>query len=112
MVNPTHFALFSQLSAQARAANTLAELTFSVVNDSYALLPFRQAQAWREDAGGGELLAVSGLANPAEDSPYLFWLRRLWPWLRKAYGRWEEPLRPHWTATRAARRAWKPVANF
>lgn len=94
MVNPTHFALFSQLSAQARAANTLAELTFSVVNDSYALLPFRQAQAWREDAGGGELLAVSGLANPAEDSPYLFWLRRLWPWLRTqlpAEGGWFVP---------------------
>jgi hypothetical protein len=27
---------------------------------------------------------------------------RLWPWLREAYGRWEEALRPHWLATRAA----------
>ena len=26
----------------------------------------------------------------------------VWPWLRRAYPRWQEALRPHWQATRAA----------
>ena len=28
--------------------------------------------------------------------------RRVWPWLREQYGRWEEPLRPFWQQTKAA----------
>ena len=28
--------------------------------------------------------------------------RAVWPWLRQAYPRWQEALRPHWQATRAA----------
>jgi hypothetical protein len=27
---------------------------------------------------------------------------QVWPWLREAYGRWGEALRPHWMATHAA----------
>ncbi|HPP47965.1 MAG TPA: HlyD family secretion protein, partial [Accumulibacter sp.] len=75
------FVQIAALAARAREANALVELAFSIANDSYALLPFRQALVF--DGAGAEatLLAVSGLARPAEDSPYLVWLRRTWPWL-------------------------------
>lgn len=81
---PTVGSLIPALEARARAANSLVELGFSMANDSYSLLPFRQAFVYR--AGGGGLLTVSGLARPAEDSPYLLWLRRTWPWLQQQLG--------------------------
>ncbi|MGE0071436.1 MAG: efflux RND transporter periplasmic adaptor subunit [Thiomonas sp.] len=37
------------------------------------------------------MLAISGLAKAEEDSPYLLWLKRAWPWLRSrlpATGGW------------------------
>ena len=77
--------ILTALEARAREANTLAELTFSIANDSYSLLPFRQALVFAERASGAPLLAVSGLARPTEDSPYLVWLRRGWPWLRARF---------------------------
>ncbi len=71
-------ASIADLEARARAARNVAELGFSMVNDSHACLPFRQALLFSER---GALLAVSGLAKPSEDSPYLIWLRLVWPWL-------------------------------
>ena len=79
--------LVATLEARARAARTLMELGFSIVNDSFALLPFRQAFVYRQGSAG--LLAVSGLAKPVEDSPYLVWLRQAWAWLQPQLG--EEP---------------------
>lgn len=74
-------ALLAGLEARARAAQSLSELAFSIANESYGLFRFRQALVLR-----GEhrirVMAVSGLARPAEDSPYLVWLRRAWVWLR------------------------------
>ncbi|MBV5327340.1 MAG: hypothetical protein JZU65_06835, partial [Chlorobium sp.] len=75
--------LITSLEARARAANTLAELGFSIANDSYALLEFRQALVFKENAVTSRLLTVSGLARPAVDSPYLIWLQRTWPWLQQ-----------------------------
>ncbi len=75
--------MVAALEARARAANNVAELGFSIANDAYSLLGFRQALVFE---GGGEdsrLLTVSGLGRPTEDSPYLVWLRRCWPWLRQ-----------------------------
>jgi hypothetical protein len=74
-------ALTARLEARARAANTVAELGFSIANDSFDLLPFRQTLVFEGDGPDAALLAVSGLARPTEDSPYLIWLRRTWPWL-------------------------------
>lgn len=71
-------ALAAELESRARAAETLAELGFSMANDSYAALPFRQALVFAAD---GRLLTVSGLAKAGEDSPYLLWLKRAWPWV-------------------------------
>lgn len=69
------------IESQARAATTLAELGFSIANESYGLLGFRQALVLRGGDKNARLLTVSGLVKPTEDSPYLVWLRRVWPWL-------------------------------
>ena len=61
------------LEERARAADSAAALAFSIANDAYPLLGFRQALVF--DAAWS-LRAVSGLALPSEDSPYLVWLRR------------------------------------
>lgn len=71
------------IEAQARAATTLAELGFSIANESYGLLGFRQALVLEGGDQHARLLTVSGLAKPKEDSPYLVWLRRVWPWLHQ-----------------------------
>lgn len=73
--------MLETLEARARAAASLPELAFSIANESYGLLGFRQALVLRGDARG-RLMAVSGLAKPTEDSPYLVWLRRAWAWLQ------------------------------
>lgn len=75
--------LVTGLEARARAATTVAELGFSVANDSYGLLRFRQALVLDGDGPRAALLTVSGLARPTEDSPYLIWLRRAWPWMHQ-----------------------------
>lgn len=85
--------MLEALEARARAAQNLPELAFSIANESYGLLSFRQALVLRGD-GKGRLMAVSGLAKPTEDSPYLVWLRRAWAWMHpkvaEAHG-WFEP---------------------
>lgn len=79
-----HPQLLLQLDAlrdKAMAAETLNALAFSMANDLYPLLPFHQALVFRQGKGGFELLCVSGLARPTEDSPYLVWLKRASRWL-------------------------------
>ena len=71
------------LEARARAANNLAELGFSIANDSYRLIEFRQALVFEGHGNNSRLLTVSGLARPTEDSPYLIWLNRHWPWIQQ-----------------------------
>lgn len=80
--SPSAAALVAQLEARARAANTPAELAFSIVNDSFTLLGFRQALVFAGSGAQARLLTLSGLAVPTEDSPYLLWLRRCWPWMQ------------------------------
>ncbi len=74
-------AMVAALEARARAANTPAELWFSMANDAHQLLGFRQALVLEGDGASAVLMVVSGLAKPVEDSPYLVWLRRTWPWV-------------------------------
>jgi len=82
------FRLVAALEGRARAANSIPELGFSIVNDTYALLPFRQAFIYRDGRPG--LMSMSGLLKPLEDSPYLVWLQRAWRWVRPGLG--SEPL--------------------
>lgn len=79
-------AVVAQLEARARAANSPLELAFSIANDSFGLLGFRQAFVMAGSAAQARLLTLSGLAPPSEDSPYLIWLRRSWPWVQARVG--------------------------
>jgi len=70
------------LRDKALAADSLNALAFGMANDLYPLLHFRQALVFASRAPAQyELLCVSGLAKPQEDSPYLVWLRRTLRWL-------------------------------
>ena len=68
---------------RCREASSLEALAFTIANETWQLLPYRQAQVWRRGSTGPVLLAVSGLATLSEDSPFTVWLRRLvdalWP---------------------------------
>ena len=68
----------TNLEARARAAENVAELGFSMANDSHPALHFRQALVIDERSN---VMAVSGLAKLTDDSPYLIWLKRSWPWV-------------------------------
>lgn len=69
------------LRDRALGATSLNALAFSMANDLYPLVPFRQALVFAQHEAGLELLCVSGLAKPSEDSPYLIWLRRAMVWV-------------------------------
>ncbi|MDM5093063.1 efflux RND transporter periplasmic adaptor subunit [Aeromonas rivipollensis] len=69
------------LRDRALAARSLNALAFSMANDLYQLLPFHQALVFARHGQAQELLCVSGLARPSEDSPYLIWLGRMSRWL-------------------------------
>lgn len=69
------------LRDKAIAADTLNALAFSMANDLYPLLPFHQALVFAQRDSSLELLCVSGLSRPSEDSPYLVWLRRASRWI-------------------------------
>lgn len=84
--SPSAASLVAQLEARARAANTPAELAFSVANDTLPLLGFRQALVFAGSGKQARLQTISGLALPAEDSPYLIWLRRCWSWMQQQVG--------------------------
>lgn len=63
------------------AADSLNALAFSMANDLYPLLQFHQALVFAQRESSLELLNVSGLSRPSEDSPYLVWLRRASRWI-------------------------------
>lgn len=69
------------LRDKALAADSLNALAFSMANDTYQLLPYHQALVFASHDKSQELLAVSGLARPTEDSPYLVWLKRASRWV-------------------------------
>ncbi len=71
------------LRDRALAADSLNALAFSMANDAYSLLQYHQALVLALQGEQVELLCVSGLAKPAEDSPYLVWLKRAGQWLNQ-----------------------------
>ena len=74
-IDAPRLALMWQLSARAREAGNQAALGFTIVNETQALIPYRQAAWWR---GGGALpgaiAAVSGLPQCDPGAPYVQWL--------------------------------------
>ncbi|MFM0339573.1 efflux RND transporter periplasmic adaptor subunit [Paraburkholderia fungorum] len=69
------------LRDRALAADSVNSLAFTMANDLHSLLNFRQALVLAEHGKRFELLCISGLAKPAEDSPYLVWLHRATRWV-------------------------------
>jgi hypothetical protein len=66
-----------QLLKRARHAATAEELGFVMVNETHALLPYRQAALWQRDARGvGRVVAVSGAATVERNAPFMLWLNR------------------------------------
>ena len=67
-----------QLLKRARRAATAEELGFVVVNETHALLPYRQAALWRRHARGtGRVVALSGVAVVERNAPFMLWLNPL-----------------------------------
>jgi hypothetical protein len=64
-----------QLLKRARRAATAEELGFVMVNETHALLPYRQAALWQRNArGSGKVVAVSGAATVDRNAPFMLWL--------------------------------------
>jgi len=74
-IDARRLALLWQLSARARQAESKAELGFTIVNETQALVPYRQAALWRtEGVPQGSITAVSGLPQCDPGAPYVQWL--------------------------------------
>ncbi|MEX1165606.1 MAG: HlyD family efflux transporter periplasmic adaptor subunit [Hydrogenophaga sp.] len=63
-----------QIEARALEAVTLPALRFTIVNETNALTPFRQAALFEPDGTKLRLVAASGLVSVANDSPFAVWL--------------------------------------
>lgn len=71
-----------QIQERALQATSLDALRFSIVNETHALVPYRQSALFADDAGRRTLVSASGLVSVANDSPFAVWLHRFaqrWP---------------------------------
>lgn len=75
-----------QLVERARQARTVEELAFLMVNETHVLMPYRQAALWLCPDGGGKVAALSGVALPDGNGPYMQWLKRALSHLDKQGG--------------------------
>ncbi len=67
-----------QLEKLARACKKKDELAFLIVNDSHRVSPYEQAILWAYDVTGRIVIeAVSGVARPDSNSPFLQSLSRM-----------------------------------
>lgn len=74
---PSKEQIYIHLVARAVGAQRSADLQFTIVNETIALWPYRQATFFgvRSD-GVPHLSCASGLVSVAESSPYTVWLNR------------------------------------
>lgn len=70
-------ALVLELEKQARHAASAAELGFVIVNETHNLTPYRQAVLWVAEEAGGRVVAMSGLAAPDRNAPFVVWMEKL-----------------------------------
>lgn len=75
-IEPGQIALLWSLAAHAREADTEQILGFTIVNETLALVPYRQAAWWRARAPA-VVAAVSGLPQVDPGAPYVQWLGTL-----------------------------------
>ncbi len=62
------------LARRARQAVNAAELGFIAVNETHALMPYRQAALWFATSG---VVALSGVVAPEANAPFVLWLDRV-----------------------------------
>ncbi|MEZ5649740.1 MAG: HlyD family efflux transporter periplasmic adaptor subunit [Burkholderiaceae bacterium] len=79
--------LYAYLQERARAAASVAELRFSLANEPWQLMPYRQGLVWEFKGRKPVLSTVSGLARLGEDSPYSVWLGRFGRYLAQRIGK-------------------------
>ena len=96
--HPQLLLFLDALRDRALAADSLNALAFTMANDSHSLLNFRQALVFADHGKRFELLCISGLAKPTEDSPYLVWLNRASRWVASQL----KGAEPQWLAREAA----------
>lgn len=68
------------LSRRARQAETDRELAFLLVNETHALVPYRQAALWLADEG---IHSLSGVVQIEANAPYVHWLTEVCEALRE-----------------------------
>lgn len=77
----------AHLTERLLAARTRSELCFILANETWHLMPFRQAVLWRMDSRDRPRLhTVSGLPRLAEESPNTVFLKRLGRFLNRRPG--------------------------
>lgn len=69
--------VYAHLQERAREAGSVAELQFSLANEPWRLMPYRQGLVFAFEGRRARLRTVSGLARLGEDSPYTVWLSSL-----------------------------------
>ena len=65
-----------QIEARALEAQALPALRFTIVNETHALTPYRQAAMFELEGERLVLTAASGLVSVANESPFAVWLSR------------------------------------
>jgi hypothetical protein len=68
------------LSRRSRHAESDRELAFLLVNETHALLPYRQAALWLSDEG---VYALSGVVQIEANAPYVHWLASVCAFLQQ-----------------------------
>ncbi|MEZ5644402.1 MAG: HlyD family efflux transporter periplasmic adaptor subunit [Burkholderiaceae bacterium] len=63
-----------QIESRAMAAADVPALRFTIVNETHALVPYRQAVLFELEGDQTRLVAASGLVSVAEDSPFAVWV--------------------------------------
>lgn len=74
MTQPPDLGVLLQIEARALEAQTLPALRFTIVNETHALTPYRQAAMFELEGARFRLTAASGLVSVANDSPFAVWL--------------------------------------
>jgi Biotin-lipoyl like len=76
-INLASIGMLLQIEQDVRQASSESAVEFIAVNDTWRLLPYRQAVLWRQEAGGSPAVKLaSGLTDLPGDSPFRQWMNQ------------------------------------